>query len=645
MNIIKQIQASTAAAVQQLYGLDAFVESDIAVSPTRKEFEGDYTVVVFPFVKAAKKKPADLAHELGDYLLQQFNIIKKFNVIQGFLNLSLSDEYWKSIIRNARTDNYLDPKPAHRKKVMVEFASPNTNKPLHLGHIRNILLGDSMARILSATGNEVVRTQIINDRGIAICKSMIAWQYFAEGLTPAEANLKGDHFVGEQYVRFEKEFQNEYKLWQQSPEGQGVFLAWKSDEQQLARAKKRLEEQGQLDLLGNEENVTIILEKYFFKEYKNNYFNEHSTLGRAAKEMLLRWEEGDADTIALWKKMNNWVYEGFDVTYQRLGVSFDSLYYESNTYLLGKDIIEKGLEKGVFYRKDDGSVWIDLEDVGMDQKLVLRSDGTSVYITQDIGTAQLRYTQHAFDKMAYVVADEQNYHFQALFETLKKLGEPYANGLYHLSYGMVNLPEGRMKSREGTVVDADDLMDEVIAEARASVGEGSTLLSLDAAAQQDAFRQIGLAALKYFMLKVNPKKTMIFDPKESVDLQGQTGPYIQYSCVRIKSVLEKASKETDGLSNNEDEYETLLPLERELAMQLYSFSDVLEAAADEYDPSTLANYAYVLAKNFHRFWNEAPIIRAETPQARTFRLGLCQAVGKVLNQSLELLGIEVPNRM
>ncbi|MEL6141032.1 MAG: arginine--tRNA ligase, partial [Bacteroidota bacterium] len=457
--------------------------------------------------------------------------------------------------------------------------------------------------------------QIINDRGIAICKSMLAWQRFGEGATPESTGIKPDHFVGKFYVRFEKEFRAEYKSWQESPIGQALYKEKAKPEQS---------------------------EEAFFKAYKNAYFNTHSALGQAAKEMLQKWEQGDSDTVALWKKMNNWVYEGFATTYQRLGVSFDKLYYESNTYLLGKDMIEKGIEKGVFYKKEDGSTWVDLSDAKLDQKAVLRSDGTSLYITQDLGTARLRYDDFGVDKMVYVVADEQNYHFQVLFEILKRLEEPYAEGLHHLNYGMVDLPTGRMKSREGTVVDADDLMDEVIKEARLASEERETTSELSHEEREEIIRSIGLAALKFFIVKVNPKKRMVFNPKESVDMQGQTGPYVQNAYVRTRAVHRKAGERDLSIAAN---YTDLQEGETSLISQLYDFPGIVQEAAENYDPSIIANYCYELAKAFHKFWHDYSILNAETEAAVAFRLALCTGVGNVLNTGMNLLGIEMPERM
>lgn len=614
MNIIEIIQEGVVRAVKELYGADIRPE-DITWNTTRKEFEGDYTVVVFPFSRVAKKKPEAIGEEIGAFLEREVPAILRYNVIKGFLNLVVSDDYWRNFLNGIYQDERYGYHPTDGDKVMVEFSSPNTNKPLHLGHIRNILLGWSISQILEAAGNEVVKVQVINDRGIAICKSMLAWQRYADGAHPDAAGMKSDHFVGNYYVLFEQKFQEEYRDWQETEVAESLYQANKKEDQSR---------------------------EAFFKAFKNNYFNEFSDLGGAAKEMLREWENGDPDTIALWKRMNNWVYDGFEKTYEKLGVSFDRLYYESDTYLLGRKTVEEGLEKGIFYRKDDGSVWIDLSDAKLDEKIVLRSDGTSVYLTQDLGTAQLRYQDYGIDRMVYVVADEQNYHFQVLFETLKRLGEPYAEGLHHLAYGMVDLPTGKMKSREGTVVDADDLIADVIAEARANTEERGTIAELSGEEQEDIIRKIGLAALKFFIIKVHPQKRMTFDPKESVDLQGQTGPYVQNAFVRIRSVLRKAG-EVD--LSPAAEYNNLGEEERALIGQLFAFPEVIRTAADSYDPSAVANYCYDLAKGYHKFYHDFSILRADTEAARAFRLQLSHAIANVLRTGMKLLGIEMPERM
>ncbi|MBR9920504.1 MAG: arginine--tRNA ligase [Bacteroidetes bacterium] len=614
MSIVSILDSGAVKAAKELYGHD--VESgSLPLTPTRKEFTGDYTLVVFPLTKAARKKPDAIAEELGGWMQENIEEVSGYNVIKGFLNLELGAAYWNDFLRNAvKAENYgrLSPKG---KKVMVEFSSPNTNKPLHLGHIRNILLGWSCSKILDAAGYEVVRVQVVNDRGIAICKSMLAWKLFGEGETPDSSGIKGDHLVGKYYVIFESKFKEEYKSWQDSEAGKAAF------------AEKAKE--------GEPEDK-------FFKRYKNTYFNEHSQLGQQAKEMLLAWESGERETVDLWKKMNSWVYAGFDQTYNRLGVEFDKLYYESETYLNGKDLVEKGLKNGLFKKREDGSVIVDLTDAGLDEKVLLRSDGTSLYITQDLGTAHLRYEDYKSDKMVYVVADEQNYHFKALFETIKLMGEPYADGLHHLAYGMVDLPTGKMKSREGTVVDADDLMDEVIAEARENTKERGELESLSAEEREEIIKRIGLAALKYFIIKVTPKKRMIFDPKESVDLQGQTGPYIQNAFVRIKSVLRKAGEQDHG---SFELYEELENQEKEVLLRLSKFPEIVETAAAEYDPSEVANFCYDLAKEFHRFYHDHSILNCDSDNVKKFRIDLSYLTAEVLKTGMDLLGIQMPDRM
>ena len=615
--IIEILQANVSEAVSALYQ-HQIPASSVTVSATRKEFVGNFTVVTFPFLAASKKKLEDVGTEIGNYLLEKQAFVTKFNVIKGFLNVEISETYWKGFLEEvAQNPNYGTQAPNHQK-VMVEFSSPNTNKPLHLGHIRNILLGWSCAKILQAAGYDVVKTQVINDRGIAICKSMLAWQLFGENKTPQSTATKGDHFVGEYYVLFEKKFKEEYKNWQESDIAKNSVYP----------EKKKLEQS----------------EDDFFATYKNTYFNEHSALGKQARELLQKWESGDTQVVDLWRLMNSWVYEGFEKTYQKLGVNFDKNYYESNTYLQGKEMIAEALKKNIFYQKSDNSVWIDLTDVKLDQKLVLRSDGTSVYITQDIGMAQTRYQDFEMKKLIYVVADEQNYHFQVLFEIMKKLGEPYSGGLFHLSYGMVDLPTGKMKSREGTVVDADDLMAEVIEEARKNSKEHENLNDFVTAEKEEIIRKIGLAALKYHILKVHPKKRMVFDPQESLDMQGQTGPYVQYSYVRIKGVLRRA--ELDGFTLEEAaQYADFQAPEQELILLLHEFPSVIEQAAKEYDPSLLAHFAYSTAKSFHKFWHDLPIYNAESIAAKAFRLKLSESVGKILHTSMDLLGIELPEKM
>ncbi len=613
-HIKEQIKKTVAKIISSKYEIEV-AGSEILLNLTKKEFEGSYTVVIFPFVKRLKMTPADLGAELGQAIVDEMDEISAFNVVAGFVNLSIADEQWKLTLGAYAIDETLTSLPANGKKVMVEFSSPNTNKPLHLGHIRNILLGWSSSQILKAAGYEVINTQIINDRGIAVCKSMLAWQRYGEGATPESSGIKGDHFVGQFYVRFDKELKAEYATWQ-TTEDAATVLADKAKEGQSADD--------------------------FYSKYKNDYFNEYSVLGRDAKEMLRQWEGGDADTVALWKQMNDWVYDGFESTYKALGVSFNKLYYESDTYLLGKEVVEKGLESGVFFKKDDGSAWVDLEAQKMDEKIVLRSDGTAVYMTQDIGTAMQRYADFGIDKMVYVVGDEQNYHFKVLFTILGMLGEPYADNLHHLSYGMVDLPEGRMKSREGTVVDADDLVQEVIAEAKKANDERGEIDELSAEEQADTLRKIGMSALKYFIIKVNPQKRMTFNPAESVDMQGQTGPYIQNAYVRIQSILRKSADYTES---DYSTYNTLEPMEKSLMRSLGEFKEILAVAAENLDPSMIANYAYDLGKDYHKFYHDVRILKAESEAAKCFRLQLSRTVALVLRDAMEMLGIEMPERM
>jgi len=609
------LKEATAQAVHQLYGSEVSVD-DVICNATRKEFPGDYTIVAFPYLKLARKPLPEVTNELGNALLEAIPDLASFNVVKGFINFEVKASYWTRFL------NQLVDAPAYRsfpkkdETVLVEFSSPNTNKPLHLGHIRNILLGWSTSKLLDALGYQIKRVQIVNDRGIAICKSMLAWQKFGEEATPESKGMKSDHFVGHYYVLFEQKFKAEYAAWQQSEVGQSIFSE---------KAKKDQDEQA------------------FFKAYKNQYFNQFSAIGGEARAMLLKWEANDEEVRALWNKMNGWVYAGFDETYDKLGVSFDKLYFESDTYLLGKELIEQGLEGGQFFKKEDGSVWADLEDVKLGEKILLRSDGTSVYMTQDIGTADVRYKDFGANRMVYVVADEQDYHFKVLFELMKRLEAPYAEGMHHLSYGMVNLPEGKMKSREGTVVDADDLVAEVTQEARLNVMERGELEGLDSAQQEEIIRKIGLAALKYFIIRVNPKKSMVFDPKESVDLQGQTGPYIQYSYVRIQGLMRK-SNEAVNWSTDTTSVE-LHAEELELLRQLHEFPELLQQAANDFDPSLIAAFCYNLAKSYHKFYHEHQVLNAEEEATKVFRLKLSRAVGEALEFGMDLLGIEMPERM
>ena len=586
--IVQQIRS----AVSILYQTEIASDS-IVIQETRKEFEGQVTAVTFPFTRFSKKTPEQTGTEIGEYLKNNVKEVEDFNVIKGFLNLSIADSYWSNELLNTIHSSSFGQFPSNGQKVMVEYSSPNTNKPLHLGHVRNNLLGFSVAEILSANGYEVIKVNLVNDRGIHICKSMLAWQMFGNGETPESSQLKGDHLVGKYYVIFDKEY------------------------------KKQIE--------------ALIDKGHTEDEAKKN-----AAIIKDAQEMLLKWEAGDQEVIKLWSMMNGWVYSGFEVTYKMLGVDFKKYYYESDTYLLGKDTIQEGLEKGVFFKKDDGSVWIDLTEDGLDQKLVLRADGTSVYITQDLGTAQLKYDDFKMDKSIYVVGNEQDYHFKVLFLILQKLGKTWAKGLFHLSYGMVDLPSGKMKSREGTVVDADELMDEMILTARERTEELGKVEGFTEQEKKDLYNMIGLGALKFFLLKVEPKKRLLFDPNESIDFQGHTGPFIQYTHARIRSVMAKAEYQ-NKISVN---YSTILTaLEKDLIVNLAKYPDVIAASAKEYSPAHIANYVFELAKLFNKFYHEESILKAEDPDVRNFRLDLSAATASTINKGMKLLGIQVPDRM
>ena len=581
----------TVEAVSTLYSA-AIPASQLALQETRKEFEGQITLVVFPITRFSKKSPEVTGHEIGAFLQEQIAEISGFNVIKGFLNLSFSDSYWIELLNQTILADSFGKFPQNGKKLMVEYSSPNTNKPLHLGHIRNNLLGYSVAEILKAYGYDVIKANLVNDRGIHICKSMLAWEKFGNGETPESSGLKGDHLVGKYYVVFDKEYKKEIE-------------ALKSEGQSEDEAKK---------------NAPLIQE---------------------AQVMLQKWEAGDEEVLNLWKTMNGWVYAGFDKTYKQLGVDFDKFYYESETYLLGKDIIQEGLEKGVFFKKDDNSVWIDLTDEGLDEKLVLRGDGTSVYITQDLGTAQLKYDEFKMNESIYVVGNEQDYHFKVLFAILKKLGKEWADGLYHLSYGMVDLPSGKMKSREGTVVDADDLMAEMIDTAKERTEELGKTEGFNEEEKVNLYQTIGMGALKYFLLKVDPKKRLLFDPNESVDFQGHTGPFVQYSHARIKSVLRKA----DYVPGQIKVPSTLSTFERDLIQALANYPAIIEASAKEFSPAQLANYAYDIAKLYNKFYHEETILKAEDENVKGFRLQLSASAARIISESMNLLGIQVPERM
>ncbi|CAI8158923.1 MAG: Arginine--tRNA ligase [Flavobacteriales bacterium UBA4585] len=582
------LEQNISTALNALYAVQVQPE----LQETRKEFDGDLTLVVFPFVRAAKKKPEEVAEEIGAKLLDM-QAIAGFNVVKGFLNLSLDRGVYVDQFKTFSTDpNFGLPAPGSKGAYIVEYSSPNTNKPLHLGHIRNNLLGYSVAEILKANGVAVTKVQIINDRGIHICKSMLAWQEYGNGETPDSSELKGDHLVGKYYVKFDQVYKEEIKA---------LIAEGKTEEEAKKQAPSLLK----------------------------------------AQQMLLKWEEGDAGVVALWKTMNDWVYNGFNTTYAKLGVNFDKNYYESQTYVLGKDDVTKGLESGVFYKKEDGSVWIDLESDGLDHKLVLRSDGTSVYMTQDIGTAIQRFKDFEAKGMTYVVGNEQDYHFKVLFLILSKLGYAWAEQLHHLSYGMVDLPSGKMKSREGTVVDADDLIDGMVADAEAISKELGKLDGLEEAEQQELFTALGLGALKYFILKVDPKKRMLFNPAESIDFNGHTGPFIQYAYARIQSLQRKAPQgagvDWTALTLNEDETVVI--------KALLQFPEVMDQAARNFSPAVLANYTYELVKKYNGFYQNNSILKAETEQSIAFRLLLSKKVGEVIKASMNCLGIQVPNRM
>lgn len=589
------IRISAAKALKDLYGLDV-EPSTIIPQATKKEFEGDMTLVVFPWVKAARKAPDAVAKEIGDYLVDNEPAVSRYNVIKGFLNLVIDPTFWNSVLRGiARQEDYGFTKADENSPlVMVEYSSPNTNKPLHLGHLRNILLGYSLASILKACGNRVVKTNIVNDRGIHICKSMLAWQKWGDGATPESTGLKGDHLIGDFYVLFDKHYKAEVKE-----------LMAKGMTQEEAEAA--------------------------------------SPLMLEAREMLRKWEQKDPEVRSLWEMMNRWVYAGFDETYDRMGVDFDKIYYESNTYLEGKEKVLEGLEKGIMYRKDDGSVWADLTADGLDHKLLLRKDGTSVYMTQDIGTAKLRYQDYPIDKMIYVVGNEQNYHFQVLSLLLDKLGFKWGKDLVHFSYGMVELPEGKMKSREGTVVDADDLMDEMVNTARSVSAELGKLDGCTPEEIDEITETVGLGALKYFLLKVDPRKNMTFNPKESIDFNGNTGPFIQYTYARIRSVLRKA----DEAGMRGADFSAVVPGEREVTLirRLADFPSVVREAGRSYSPALIANYIYDLVKEYNQFYHDCSILKEDDAATRSMRLELSAVTADVIRRGMGLLGIKVPERM
>ncbi|GAB3512705.1 arginine--tRNA ligase [Emticicia fontis] len=589
------IELSLKSAIKQALSALFQIEEEVVLQPTKSDFEGNYTYVVFPLVKQLRKSPADIANAIAEYLKSNTTYIKSYNVVQGFLNLVLADEVWFDTLNGILADENFGILAKNNQSVMVEYSSPNTNKPLHLGHLRNNFLGFSVSRILEANGYDVVKTCLVNDRGVHICKSMWAYQQFGDGETPESSGLKGDHLAGKYYVIFDKHYKKEIEALMQ----EGM-----SEEE----AKK---------------NAPAI---------------------KAVQEMLIKWEQGDEETVALWRKMNDWVFAGFNETYQKIGVSFDKTYYESNTYLLGKDIVEEGLEKGVFFKKDNGSVWIDLKEEGLDEKLVLRADGTSVYITQDLGTTDLKFHDFSIEKAIWVVGNEQDYHFQVLFAIMKKLGRGYADGCYHLSYGMVDLPSGKMKSREGTVVDADDLVAEMIDTAEVTTRERGKVDDFAKEEADSLFKMIALGALKYFLLKVEPKKKMLFNPAESIDFQGNTGPFIQYTHARICSILRKAASQGINVGN-QVKNTGIEKSETELIFVLSEYPAALKKAGDEYAPSVIANYTYELAKTFNQFYAEISIMNETDADKQQFRLALIKSVSETIRKATALLGIEVPNRM
>ena len=591
MSVIQQIQKAVSNSLEELFN-QSFSAKDFQINVTKPEFEGDYTVVLFALVKSLKKSPDALGNELGNHLSKNHgSLFSAFNIIKGFLNLTIADGYWLSVLKNGYTDICFGKKELNNKKVMVEYSSPNTNKPLHLGHLRNNFLGWSIAEIMKANGYEVIKSSIVNDRGIHICKSMLAWEKFGNGSNPQSTNTKGDHFVGDYYVKFND--------------------AYKKEIEELIYSGKSKEEA-----------------------------EKEAPIMRETQEMLLKWEQGDSHILNLWKKMNSWVYEGFDITYKRIGSDFDKTYYESDTYLLGKKAVEEGLKKNVFFKKDDTSVWIDLTADGLDQKLVQRKDGTSVYITQDIGLAMQKYEQYKIDQSIYVVGDEQNYHFKVLKLICQKLGMPYADDIHHLSYGMVELPSGKMKSREGNVVDADDIVDEMIAISESHTKELGKVKDFTETELKELYETIGIGALKFFLLRVDPKKKMIFNPEESIDFHGFTGPFIQYTHARIKSILRKEKPK-----GNLPIQTALLPLEKELLITIEQYPLAIENAGAEMDSSVIANYAYQVAKIFNSFYTEHSIVNAETGEKKELRLMIAEMTANVIYSAFSMLGIKVPERM
>ena len=603
MSIIKSLQKIAIKSITDLYQQD-FTEKDFQVSQTKPEFEGNYTIVLFSLVKNLKRSPDSIGNELGDHLVKNHSLLfSKYNVIKGFLNLTITDNYLFDLLNKNYNDVCFGKHEMNGKKIMVEYSSPNTNKPLHLGHLRNNFLGWSVAEILKANGYDVIKSCIVNDRGIHICKSMIAWQMFGNGETPESTGEKGDHLVGKYYVKFNDEYKRQ-------------------------------------------------VEELISKGVSKDDAEKQAPIMQQTQQMLLDWENHKPDVFDLWKKMNDWVYKGFDVTYKRIGSNFDKTYYESDTYLLGKDFVQEGLQNAVLFKKADGSVWIDLTEEGLDEKLLLRADGTSVYITQDLGLAKQKYEEYHPDKSIYVIGDEQNYHMKVLKLVCKKLGMPFADGIYHLSYGMVELPSGKMKSREGTVVDADDMVDEMIATAKQHTEELGKVKDFTEEELKTLFEVLGLGAMKFYLLRVEPKKKMVFNPEESIDFHGFTGPFVQYSYARIQSVLKKVGSsqltvDSNTLADNRQPAtgNSLLPLEKELILTVEQYSQIIEQAATELNPSVIANYVFHLAKTFNSFYTEHSIANAESEEKKQLRLQIATMTANVIKSSMQMLGIKVPDRM
>lgn len=597
MSLVEHIKASAKEALKSLYPEGDIPASAITVNQTKPEFTGDYTLVLFPFLKLLKTRPDVIGKQLGDYFVSQSGFVASYDIVAGFLNLTVTDAYWASFLGDKYNDGKYGEQAATGQNVMVEYSSPNTNKPLHFGHLRNNFLGYAVSGILKVSGNNVTKANLVNDRGIHICKSMVAWKHYAHGATPKTAQIKGDHLVGDYYVKFNDVYKQQI----------GELVSEGMDE---ALAEKE------------------------------------APIMKEAQDMLRAWEKGDKEVVELWKTMNGWVYEGFDVTYKRLGIDFDKMYYESDTYLLGKEVVLKGLEKGVLFKKDDGSIWVNLEDEGLDQKLLLRADGTSVYMTQDIGTAILKYNDFNLDKSIYVIADEQNYHMQVLQLVLKKLGEPCADTIRHLSYGMVELPTGRMKSREGTVVDADDMIAEMIAMAQQQTEEAGKTEGFTEQELKELYETIGLGALKFYLLRVDPKKKMIFDPKESIDLHGFTATFIQYAHARICSILRKEAIDMNTMSLTWlYQSQPLAPAEKALILWLEHYGDVMRAAAEEYNPSLLCNYTFQLAQQFNSFYDVHSISKAENEEKKQLRLMIIIMVARVMRHAMGTMGIRLPEKM